>query len=206
MTLFGGATGSSDAEVTIATDLYHCFDTSSPGPFVSVEGTGVGLLAELKYSNNCNCNCTPCNCTDSHQSDINTMDDISFGAPIAVNVTLGLFSIIRMFRTTNLLIRTSGNCIPEEIRCATNPDPCDFFDKLEFPMEIFAPKTDINHCRGLGGCSSPGMGNTNNDCSCNNIRFEESSGAMHFDDNYGGNAQQKNNYYSTRSKNNMQKR
>ncbi len=207
VTLFGGATGSSDAEVTIATDLYHCFDTSSPGPFVSVEGTGVGLLAELKYASNCSCSCTPCSCTDSRSSDGRAMDDISFGAPIAVDVTLGLFSIIRMFRTTNLLVRTSGNCIPEEIRCATNPDPCDFFDKLEFPMEIFEPKTSINHCRGLGGCSSPGMGNSNNDCSCNNnIRFEESSGTMHFEDNCTSNPQQKNNYYSARSKNNMQKR
>jgi len=172
VTLFGGATGSSETEVTVASDLYQCFDEAAAGPFVSVEGTGVGLLAELKYANNCGC-----------------------GSPISVNFTLGLFSIIRMFRTTNLLVHTSGNCIPDEIRCVSNPDPCDFFDKLEFPMEIFAPKTNVTHCRGLGNCAS--SGNVNDNCGCNN-------------DNCGCNNDNcntsKNNNCSARSKNTMQKR
>ena len=109
VTLFGGATGSSETEVTVASDLYQCFDEAAAGPFVSVEGTGVGLLAELKYPNNCGCN-FPCTCGEPIPS------DMSYGAPMAVNVTLGLFSIIRMFRTTNLLVQTSGNCIPDEIQ------------------------------------------------------------------------------------------
>ncbi len=192
VTLFGGATGSSETEVTVASDLYQCFDEAAAGPFVSVEGTGVGLLAELKYANNCN---YPCNC-DPRGMDTN---DMSYGAPMAVNVTLGLFSIIRMFRTTNLLIQTSGNCIPDEIRCVSNPDPCDFFDKLEFPMEIFAPKTNVTHCRGLGSCTSSGNVNDcdtcDDNCGCNN-------------DNCGCNVPPKNNNcFSARSKNmNMKKR
>ena len=40
---------------------------------LSVEGTGVGLLAELKYPNNCGCN-YPCTCGEPIPS------DISYGA------------------------------------------------------------------------------------------------------------------------------
>ncbi len=196
VTLFGGATGSSETEVTVASDLYQCFDETAAGPFVSVEGTGVGLLAELKYTNSCTCN-YPCNCGDTN------MNDVSYGAPIAVNVTLGLFSIIRMFRTTNLLIPTSGNCIPDEIRCVSNPDPCDFFDKLEFPMEIFAPKTDVTHCRGLGNCTS---GGNVNDCGCNNNCNNNNCNNNNCDDNCSCNTPPKNTCFTARSKNNMPKR
>lgn len=151
VTLFG----STETEVTVASDLYHCGENPAGGPFVSAEGKAVGLLAELKYpcNYNCGCNCG-CGCDT---------DDSVYGAPVAVNVTIGLFTIVKMFRTVNMLIHSLGNCVPEECSCPSSANPCDFFDRLAFPMDIFAPNDPPHSCCGTGNCSS-----CDKDCNCGN--------------------------------------
>lgn len=166
VTLFG----STESDVTVASDMYTCNENPLGGPFVNAEGKAVGLLAELKYPNNCNCGCNcGCGCGCSCGCD---NEDSVFGAPVAVNVTIGLFTIVKMFRTVNLLVHSMGNCVPEECSCPTNQtDPCTFFDRLQFPMEIFAPTAEPRSCCNTGNCSSCKTDCTDtvtDNCGCNN--------------------------------------
>lgn len=124
VTLFG----SIGTDIILASDLFN----SSPGysttlnadPFVLVEAKAVALRAELKYSRCCNG---------------------SFGVdsiipePNLVNVTIGLFSIIKLFRIVQLSVQSNGFCIPPVCEEISPLNPCEFFEGLDFPMDIFAP-------------------------------------------------------------------
>ena len=73
------------------------------------------------------------------------------GAPIAVNVTIGLFTIVKLFRTVNIMVNSLGRCIPE--RCtanATNSDPCNGFEDIRFPLDLFSPTAKPRSCCGFG--------------------------------------------------------
>ncbi|PJI09699.1 MULTISPECIES: hypothetical protein [Clostridium] len=125
VTLFG----SIGAPVSIFTDLSNSkFDNLQVAPFVLVEANGYPLDATLSY----------------------TIPVVSSGdavpVPNAVNVTIGLFTIIKLFRLVNLVVPSSGFCRPdvcEEI----SEDPCEYFNNLEFPFDIFDPpqKEDVCH-------------------------------------------------------------
>ncbi len=56
-----------------------------------------------------------------------------------VRVTIGLFTIIKLFRIVNLTVESRGFCIPEECEEISPLNPCEFFDNLDFPLDIFAP-------------------------------------------------------------------
>ena len=59
-------------------------------------------------------------------------------------VYIGLFTIIKLFRIVQLLVETKGFCIPEECREAPPMKPCDYFNNLSFPEDIFSPPTKPN--------------------------------------------------------------
>lgn len=178
VTLFG----SSESEVTFVSDVYSgngriynnngcCCDdddNSVGGPFVSAEGKAIGLDAELKYAGNSCCSCS-CNCGCGCGCDCDCdCDDVGFGAPVAVNVTIGLFTIVKIFRTVNMVICSLGNCAPKECACPSSVDPCEFFDRLDFPMDIFAPNPPYTPCCNPGSCSSPDcLDDNNNSCTKN---------------------------------------
>lgn len=57
-----------------------------------------------------------------------------------VYVTLGLFTIVRLERDVQLLIPVIDYCIPQkECVTSTDSDPCDFFERLRFPVDEFFP-------------------------------------------------------------------
>ena len=166
VTLFG----SDDADVVVASDLYCSNDLASSGPFVSVEGKAVGLLAELKYCNqsccdyNCGCVCScECDCCDNDNGYAVSRSISTNGSySIAVHVTIGLFAVIKLFRPVNIVVRTEGYCIPEECKeQSIAEDPCDFFNNLDFPMNIFEPgfTGNVAHSSSVG--NSDGCG-----CNC----------------------------------------
>lgn len=68
-------------------------------------------------------------------------DDLVAGAERRmVLVTLGLFSIIKIERNVQLLIPAFDFCVPEkECIAATEDNPCDLFDRIEFPVDEFFP-------------------------------------------------------------------
>ncbi len=55
-------------------------------------------------------------------------------------VTLGQFSIVRLQRSTQLLIPAYDYCVPEkECQGSTEDDPCTMFARIRFPVEEFFP-------------------------------------------------------------------
>lgn len=156
VTLFG----STEADVTTVTDQFPN-GASNGGPFVMAEGKAVALSAELRHPScnpcNCNCGCDPCS--------VPVSGDAALGAPIAVNVTIGLFTIVKLFRTVNMLVHSFGRCVPE--RCtsqATNCDPCAGFENIRFPLDLFSPSAEPRSCCGFGPIF--GSPNCQNDCGC----------------------------------------
>ncbi len=109
VTLFG----SIDTDIKLSTDLFcdnsenNCCDNDiNSGPFILVESKAVALTAELSAQNNC-CNCS-CNCGCG-------CDDVSAAnEPNEVNVSIGLFTIIKLYRIANLTVESRGFCIPAE--------------------------------------------------------------------------------------------
>lgn len=57
-----------------------------------------------------------------------------------VFVSIGLFSIIKLVREVQLLIPAFRFCVPEkECIAATADEPCDLFDRIDFPVDEFFP-------------------------------------------------------------------
>lgn len=58
-----------------------------------------------------------------------------------VYVTIGMFSIIQLSRRVTIMVPTYDYCVPTK-ECTTNTDsPCEIFDKLNFPVNEFFPKS-----------------------------------------------------------------
>jgi len=109
--------GSVGSNTTISSDfpMYAGQHFENEGePFVMVEGKAVALNAEIRHSRR-----------DRHPADI--------------AVTIGLFSIVKLFRIVCLAVESKGFCIPRECGPDCPIDPCKFFGGLEFPAEVFAP-------------------------------------------------------------------
>ncbi len=57
-----------------------------------------------------------------------------------VFVSLGIFSIVKLERKVQLLIPAYDFCIPEkECNGATDDNPCDLFERINFPVDEFFP-------------------------------------------------------------------
>ncbi len=153
LTLFGSVC----TDVVTASDLYHNGPVNS-GPYVTVDGKAVVLAAELKYpvagtNTCCNCcNCCDCCSTNKNCSCVNSAD--TNDCPSAVNMTIGLFSVVKLFRPVNIIVPSSGYCTPDE--CAgtgvSGQSVCDFFDSIEFPFDIFSPPATPSAVSGESTC------------------------------------------------------
>lgn len=123
VTLFGSV----GSDIVIGTDLLgDQSDTLDADPFVLSEGKAVALDAELKY-----CPCRK-DCCEALSPESNQ------GA-VEVLVTIGLFTIVKLFRIVQLTVESRGFCIPRECEEVSPLNPCEFFDSIDFPMDIFAP-------------------------------------------------------------------
>jgi len=121
LTLFG-STGSN---LVISTDLFtDCGESTTfdSDPFILVESKAVGLSADLKYKKR-----------HHHRG------DDSCHEANEVMVTIGLFSIVKLFRIVTLSVESKGFWVPEECEDMCPLNPCDFFNSLDFPMDVFSP-------------------------------------------------------------------
>ncbi len=90
--------------------------------------------------------------------------DAAMGAPVAVNVTLGLFSIVKLYRTVNMMVNSLGRCLPESCTAVGSAgDPCADFENIRFPMDMFSPSAAPKSCCGFG----PVFGSSN--CVISNV-------------------------------------
>ena len=128
MTMFG----SEGADFFMATDMFMGEGDNMLGrqPFVNVEAKAMSLQTEIK----------------SHRR---RGDE---GREVAV--TLGLFFIIKLFRIVDLSVESRGFAIPKE-NCDGLVAPCDFFEHLHFPMDVFSPPQRPEFMAGISGDIPP---------------------------------------------------
>jgi len=102
LTLFG----SIGSDLAFSTDLFKQSgdNTIDSEPFIMVEAKAVALTAELQLRKQCQ---------DFHPTSRDRSDKTP-GTRNEVLVTLGLFSIIKLFRIVNLSVESKGFCVPEE--------------------------------------------------------------------------------------------
>ena len=108
--------GSFGSEVSVTTDLMPTSGILGHEPFILVESRALELGANIKEV-----------CHDKHAM-VNQ-----------VFVSIGLFSIVKLFRMASLLVESHGFVIPPECVDPVPLDPCDFFEELDFPLDTFAP-------------------------------------------------------------------
>lgn len=169
LTLFGSVC----TDVVMASDLNR-HNTNNSGPFVTVEGKAVALSAELRYPvNSCNtcCGCCcDCNCGCSNSSNScgcsNNCADSAASCPTAVNVTIGLFSVIKLFRPVNIVVPSKGYCVPDECEGTgiSGQNVCDFFDSIEFPFELFSPPATPSALNDKSTCGCRSDNNDSDNC------------------------------------------
>ena len=98
----------------------------------------------LESSNDCCCCCCACDVPDCV---VNSMSgslrgDFNDKYDRYLAVSLGIFSIVRITRPTQLLVDASEYCVPDkECVSARNDDPCCIFNNMSFPISEFCPST-----------------------------------------------------------------
>ncbi len=118
--------------------------------------------------------CRPCDCCCSMRDGINVPQYIrnrfrgSLCAPSdskAVKVTLGVFTIVQLVRSVQMLIPAYDFCMPcKECSCDTE-DPCDAFRRIKFPVDEFFPPNQ----RDMGVSEIPEAPSSGCGCSSNRI-------------------------------------
>ncbi len=102
--------------------------------------------------------CCCCNETDlsAVPTDICNVfeDNLVFGGDDKrVLVSLGVFSIVKLERSVQLLIPSYDFCVPcKECVTATDDNPCDLFDRIEFPVDEFFPPAAFESDAPSTGC------------------------------------------------------
>jgi len=59
------------------------------------------------------------------------------------DVTIGLFTIIKLYRIVSMLVASGGNCEVPTCDPIQPGDPCDYFNSLPFPFDEFDPPTTL---------------------------------------------------------------
>jgi len=106
--------GSHSNEIAMVTDMYESSSapTLTTAPFTWVEAKTMGLESRIMQA---------------------------ASGDREVHVTIGLFSIIKLFRLVHLNVQSKGFCIPKECVGSNNINPCKYFGDLDFPMDVFVP-------------------------------------------------------------------
>ncbi|MDR1000067.1 MAG: hypothetical protein LBL96_04595 [Clostridiales bacterium] len=164
VTLFG----SIGSDLAFSTDLFrHMGDnTMDAEPFIWAEGKAIALTAELHHKHHHHHHHRPIPDVGPGYPGYPIPDvgpeypgypipdggcELDRRNPNEVLVTIGLFSILKLFRVVNLSVESKGFCVPEECDEISPLNPCEFFDKLDFPLDIFAPPQKPEFVAGISG-------------------------------------------------------
>jgi len=133
MTLFGSV----GSDLSFSTDLFKALEenTIDSEPFIMVEAKAVALSAELCHRRQ--------NAVSGREHGDRSRNEVL--------VTIGLFTIIKLFRIVTLNVESNGFCVPEECEEISPLNPCEFFEKLDFPLDIFSPPQRPEFMAGLSG-------------------------------------------------------
>ena len=90
----------------------------------------------------CSCCCGETDVSSVPEDICRIFDDIIVDGNDArkLYITIGLFTIVRLERDTELVVPVIDYCIPcSDCVSSTESSPCEFFDKLRFPVDEFFP-------------------------------------------------------------------
>jgi hypothetical protein len=96
-------------------------------------------------------------------------DSLVFGGDAKrVFVSLGIFSIIKLERKTQLMIPCYDFCVPQkECVGSTDDSPCDLFERIDFPVdEFFPPERSEFIDENQDDISLPEAAESNSSCGC----------------------------------------
>ena len=125
----------------------------------------IALSAKVVERHQHHC-CCEIDCTSLPREICSCFDDEIIGEERDKNVyvTLGLFSIIRLERNVQLLVPVYDFCVPDkECVGATEDNPCDLFDNINFPVDEFFPP---NACSFDNNTLSTPRETTQRNCGC----------------------------------------
>lgn len=129
VTLFGSVS----EDVVLATDLFGDLSTTlDADPIVVVSGKAIGLSAKIGCARRCG----------GFAEEATLGEDLEGASAIGRReafVTIGLFTIIKLCRLVDLSVETRGFCIADEMEDEDELTPCEFFNNLNFPFEVFSP-------------------------------------------------------------------
>ena len=122
------------------------------------------LILGMKLVDTCECRHSDCGCADVPGDVVNCFqEDLMMGGDThRLFVTLGQFSMIRLERDTQLLMPVYDYCVPSKecvcgSGCDCQEDPCELFQKVQFPVNEFFPPNNIhqreNSYQEFRGCS-----------------------------------------------------
>ena len=99
--------------------------------------TPIALSAKV-----CECKC-PCNppCRIPESICRRFGGDFLQNGSMSVYATIGIFTIVQIERNVQMLIPAYDFCIPEKECVTTSDNPCEMFNRLEFPTNEFFPPT-----------------------------------------------------------------
>lgn len=121
-------------------------------------------LVDVRDRKNCGCD-DDFDIASVPESVCRVFDDslIVGGEQKRVFVSIGIFSIIKLERKVQLLIPSYDFCLPQkECVGATDDNPCDLFDRIDFPVDEFFPP---ERCEFLeNGQQDPSV--PENNCGC----------------------------------------
>lgn len=145
-------------------DLLMSVKNNLPQAIVEVVDP-IALSAKVveKHQHHC---CCEIDCSSIPREISRCFDDDIIGEEREKNVfvTLGLFSIIKLERNVQLLIPVYDFCVPEkECVGATEDNPCELFENINFPLDEFFPP---NACQFDNNTLSTPKPQKNNDCNC----------------------------------------
>lgn len=116
----------------------------------------IALSAKLKH----NCPVCPvpckvpvcvCDCVGGEPTNTGTK---------SVYATIGLFSIVQLKRNVQILVESFEYCIPEKSCVTSSDNPCEMFNRLDFPTNEFFPPNvseltgDETPACGCSGCAT----------------------------------------------------
>ena len=140
VTLFGSV----GSDLAFTTDLFRQGgeNTIDSEPFIMVEAKAVALTAELNHRRQ--------SIQELPFSDKEHIDRM-LHLTNDVRITIGLFTIIKLFRIVTLSVESRGFCVPDECEDISPLNPCDFFNNLDFPIDIFSPPQRPEFLAGVSG-------------------------------------------------------
>lgn len=93
--------------------------------------------------------CCACDCMQPISAPTAVLATIGGGfAPVdlverRVNVTLGIFTVVQLVRNVQMLMPVYDFCVPNKECVTTTDDPCEVFNRIQFPMDEFFPPREF---------------------------------------------------------------